>query len=81
MKGKLINKHGKLQLSNVESAVIVKMLLPRVDPKNKLSEYKTMGLCIEWLMKLAGDTTWETEMQALEKEYCAAIVATQPILF
>ena len=66
---------------NADAVAIVNVLLPKVDPTKKVSEYKTMGKCVNWLMSLAGGTTWETEMEALRNEHCAAALMAQPRLF
>ena len=59
----------------------MKVLLPRIDPTKKVLEYKTMGKCVDWLMSLAGGTTWETEMEAVNKQYAAAMLEARPQLF
>ena len=80
-KGKQLNKKDKLDLSKAEAVAIVNVLLPKVDPTKKVSEYKTMGKCVDWLMNLAGGTTWEMEIEAMRNEHCAAALVAQPRLF
>ena len=79
--GKIDSSALRLDLSKAEAVAIVNVLLPKVDPTKKVSEYKTMGKCVDWLMSLAGGTTWETEMEALRNEHCAAALMAQPRLF
>jgi len=47
---------------------IDKVLLPKIDPTAKLSDYTTMKVCTKWLGELAGGTTWTVEMTAIAIE-------------
>ena len=80
-KGRLLDKHGKLKLSKPAAVSIVKVLLPRIDATKKTLEYKTMEKCVDWLMSLADGTTWETEMEVVNKQYATAMLEAHPRLF
>ena len=62
---KPLDKHDKIKLSKMGAIAIVKALMPRVDPTKNVSEFKTMKLCVDWLMSLED---WEAEMDALGKD-------------
>jgi hypothetical protein len=53
---------------------IVKVLLPKIDPTGKLSDYTTMKVCTKWLGELAGGTTWTVEMEAIEDTWLTLAV-------
>ena len=54
------------RLSEDASVAIVKVLLPKIAPTEKLKGYKTMANCVKWLGKLAGGTTWLDEIKLLQ---------------
>jgi len=61
---------------------MVKVLLPQIAPNEKLSSYESMMKCNQWLAKVAGGTTWATEMEQVEKEnWHGATVATTVRMF
>ena len=57
---------GHPKLSKDAAVAIVKVLLPKIAPTEKLKDYKTMASCVKWLGELAGGTTWVDEMKALQ---------------
>jgi cell fate (sporulation/competence/biofilm development) regulator YmcA (YheA/YmcA/DUF963 family) len=57
---------GHPKLSKDASVAIVKVLLPKIAPTEKLKDYKTMANCVKWLGELAGGTTWVDEMKQLQ---------------
>lgn len=62
---KPVDKHNKVKLSQVGAKIIVKALMPSVDPTKKVKEYTTMNKCVDWLMSLED---WEADLEALTKE-------------
>ena len=66
--GRKVDANGYPVLSKDSSVAIVKVLLPRVAPEEKLSEYTTMKACNKWLGTLARGTSWEEEMKAFVDE-------------
>ena len=66
--GKKYDNNKNPVLSKAAAVAIAKVLLPRIAPKEKVSDYATMKKCNEWLGSIAGGTTWETEMEQYEKE-------------
>jgi hypothetical protein len=46
-RGKRLDGQGKVQLSKDEALAIVKVLLPRLNPKKKLSDYARNGSCVD----------------------------------
>ena len=57
---------GHPRSSKDASVAIVKVLLPKIAPTEKLKDYKTVSNCVKWLDKLAGGTTWVDEMKQLQ---------------
>ena len=53
---------------------IVKVMLPKIDPTAKLSDYTTMKVCTKWLGELAGGTAWTVEMTAIEDNWLTLAV-------
>jgi len=54
---------------------IVKALMPRVDPKKKVSEHTTaMYKCVDWLEGLGKDV-WMDEMEKMRDDYGRGTVA------
>ena len=53
---------GYLIMTSKCALSIVKVLLPKIDPTGKLSDYTTMKVCTKWLGELAGCTTWTVEL-------------------
>ena len=47
----------------------MKVLLPRIDPTKKLADYVNKEPCVDWLMSLDGETTWETELELVRKKF------------
>ena len=70
-KGKPLTKQNMPHLNKIEVVAIVRVLLPRVAPDKKVGDYINKGPCMNWMMSLAGGTTWETEMEAVDKEHNA----------
>ena len=64
-----LDKNNKLNLLRVKAVSIVKVLLPTIDPTKKLVDYANKGPCVDWLMRLDGETTWETELEAVRKQF------------
>ena len=50
---------------------IVKVLLPKIAPGAKISDYKTVKEYTTWLGELAGGRTWVAEMEAFEEDWLA----------
>ena len=69
MKAHPLDKNNKLNLLKIEVVSIVKVLLPRIDPTKKLADYVNKEPCVDWLMSLDGETTWETELEAVRKQF------------
>ncbi len=67
-RGRRVDANGYPALSKDGSVAIVKVLLPRIAPDEKVADYSTMKACIKWLGTLARGTTWEDEMKAVEEE-------------
>jgi len=64
-----LDKNNKLNLLKVEAVSIVKVLLPRIDPTQKLTDYVNKVQYVDWLMNLDGGTTWEIELEAVRKQF------------
>ena len=47
----------------------MKVLLPRIDPTEKLTDYVNKVQYVDWLMNLDGGTTWEIELEAVRKQF------------
>ena len=60
---------------------IVHILLPKITPGENMGDYKTLTACVEWLEKLGGGSTWENEMDAVQKDHCASIISSTTRLF
>ena len=73
-----MDKHDKIKLSHMGAKTIVKALMPRVDPTKNVSEYKSMKMCVDWLMSLED---WEAEMDALDKDATKERLAVHKRLF
>ena len=77
-----LDKDGNPKLSKQDAIAIVRVLLPRIVPKEKISDYGGMSKCVKWLGSVAGrGTTWEEEITAVRREYGAALVARSKPLF
>ena len=74
-KGKCIDTKGHPVLNKDDSLSIIKVLLPKIAPTEKVGDYKTMKKCNEWLGNLAGGSTWEEEMKAIETQFTESILA------
>ena len=80
--GKPTDTNGHPKLAKADAKAMVKVLLPRIAPNEKLSSYESMKKCNQWLGEVAGGTTWATEMEQVEKEnWHGATVATTVRLF
>ena len=80
--GKPTDTNGHPKLAKADAKAMVKVLLPRIAPNEKLSSYESMKKCNQWLVEVAGGTTWATEMQQVEKEnWHGASVASTVRLF
>jgi hypothetical protein len=53
-------------MSRICAVAIVKVLMPKVTPLVKASDFTTMKNCTKWLGELAGSTSWVDEMRATE---------------
>ena len=60
--------HNKNQQTKIPPTVGVGAGPERVDQTKKLLDYKKVTVCVDRLMNLAGGTTWETNLQAVNKE-------------
>ena len=47
---------------------MVKALLPRLAPEEKVGDYGTMKKCIDWLAEIGDGTSWTAEMEKLSAE-------------
>ena len=79
--GLKVNAEGNPQLTKAAAIAIVKVLMPRITPKDKLGEYTSMKACVAWLGNVAGGTTWDAEMETVTKEYGRAMMERAPRLF
>ena len=68
-KANQLDKNNKFNLLKIKAVSIVKVLLPRIDPTKKPADYVNKGPCVDWLMSLDGETTWETELEAVRKQF------------
>ena len=64
--GSKVDDHNHPIMSMMSALAIVKVLMPKVAPTLKLSDYTTLKTCTKWLGELAGGTTWVDEMKAME---------------
>ena len=65
--GSKVDDHNHPIMSRMSALAIVKVLMPKVAPTLKLSDYTTLKTCTKWLGELAGGTTWVDEMKAMEE--------------
>ena len=49
------------------AVAMVKVLMPTVAPKMKVSDFITLKSCTKWLGELAGGKSWVNEMRAFEE--------------
>ena len=75
--GRLLDKNKNPKLSKEDSTCIVKVLMPRIAPKEKIGEYNSMAKCNEWLGSVAGGTTWDKEMETMTAEQACAGIQRQ----
>ena len=54
---------GNPKLGKEASVAIVKVLIPGIDPGEKVKDYNTTVACDKWLGDLAGGTKWVDEMK------------------
>ena len=77
-----LDKDSNPLLSKQDAIAIVRVLLPRIAPNEKMKDYDGMGKCVRWLGGLSGrGTTWEDELKEVAKEHREAFVATNTPLF
>jgi len=73
---------GKPKFASIKNAItILKVLLPKVAPKEKITDYNSGKKALERLVKIAGGSTWETEMDhisAQREEKMAQELAANP---
>ena len=69
------------KLGKVGAVAIVHVLLPKIAPGENVGDYKTIAASVEWLGKIGGGTTWENEMDAVQKDHCATIISSTTRLF
>ena len=63
-----VDANGHPKLGKADAKAIVKILILRIAPKEKLSSCVSMKKCNKWLGKDARGTTWVDEMKQVEKE-------------
>ena len=77
--GKVIDKNNKPKLGKEGAKAIVKVLMPRVAPDEKVYEYTTaMYKCVDWLEGLGfdcGQDGWEWEIEKMRDDYSRGVVA------
>jgi hypothetical protein len=61
-----VDGENHLVMSRICAVAIVKVLMPKVAPLVKASNFTTMKNCTKWLGELAGGTSWVDEMRAIE---------------
>ena len=79
--GRTLDKNGNPKLGKEDSISIVKVLLPRIAPQEKIGEYNSMSKCNEWLGSVARGTTWDEEMMTVASEHGRAQVERHVRLF
>jgi len=80
-KGSPVDANGYPKLGKADSKAIVKVLLARIAPNEKMSSYDSMKKCVTWLGDLAGGTTWVEEMKQVEKGHWLEETQTVQKLF
>jgi len=68
LEGRQVDGEGNPVLDKAATEAIVKILLPRIAPEKKWSDYKGMKKGRAWLGSVAGGTTWDAEMDALVRD-------------
>mmetsp|Transcript_38679 Transcript_38679/g.82553 ORF Transcript_38679/g.82553 Transcript_38679/m.82553 type:complete len:124 (+) Transcript_38679:959-1330(+) len=68
LEGRQVDGEGNPVLDKAATEAIVKILLPRIAPEKKWSDYKGMKKGRAWLGSVAGGTTWDAEMEALVRD-------------
>ena len=66
--GKQLDKDGRPRMAAADAKAMVKVLLPRLAPEEKLSDCGTTKKCIDWLVAIGGGTSWTAEMEKLSGE-------------
>ena len=61
-------KNNGPKLSKDAAKAIVKHLLPKIAPDEKLKDFNGMAVCVKWLGSIKGGTTWDNEMEHAEIE-------------
>ena len=74
--GKPINtKNNGPKLPKDAAKSIVKLLLPKIAPSEKMKDYNGMAVCVKWLksinhnVSIVCGTTWENEMEHAAIEF------------
>ena len=66
---------GKPKFASIKNAIVIlKVLLPKVAPKEKMKDYGSGKKALERLVMIAGGTTWEAEMDHLSAQKEADLV-------
>jgi len=61
--------NGKPKFASIKNAVVIlKVLLPKVAPTEKITAYNSGKKALERLVGIAGGTTWEDEMNHLSAQ-------------
>ena len=83
--GKHVCDNGYPELGKKSSTSITKVLLARIDASGatygKRDDYLTMKKCEQLIVELKGGTTWDTEMESLEKEFGGTLLQNRTLLF
>jgi hypothetical protein len=64
--GMKVDRENHPVMSRICTVAIVKVLMPKVAPLVKASDFTTMKNCTKWLGELAGGTSWVDEMRVIE---------------
>jgi hypothetical protein len=66
--GRHTDNAGRPKLGADAAKCMVKVLLPKIAPKEKMKDYTTMKKCVDCLVSVAGGTSWVDEMQHIVDE-------------
>ena len=67
--GRCVDGNGHPILTKRDAIAIVKVLLPKISPTEKMKDYSSLKKCTKWLGELASGTTWADEMEAMKDTY------------
>ena len=67
--GRCVDGNGHPILTKWDAISIVKVLLPKISPMEKMKDYSSLKKCTKWLGELASGTTWADEMEAMKDAY------------